>query len=93
MTLLADISQSVWAFQKANGLPRSGSVDRWTNLPLLSTLDEVRARTEHARSVYFISWDFASGALIQALADRSARLVYQQGTTVIIEMQGASNPT
>jgi len=72
---------------------RGGSVDRWTNLPLVATLDELRAKTAQARSVYFITWEFAGEQLIKSLADRHARLVYQTGSTIVIEMNGGGATT
>ncbi|MEO7773499.1 MAG: hypothetical protein ABIT36_09280 [Steroidobacteraceae bacterium] len=63
-----------------------GAVDRWTNLPLVYTVDGVRERIAHARRAFLITWTFSAPDLLAALADRKARVVFTEGTTVVIDL-------
>lgn len=69
---------------------KRGTIDRWTNLPLVYTIEDLRRKTSQARATYFITWTFAAPDFLAALAERGARVVMTEGITVIIALdQGA----
>ena len=69
-----------------------GTVDRWTNLPLMSNHEVLRRTVAASRRTYLVTWDFTVADLQSQFADLGAQVVFTEGSTVIIRLEAPRQP-
>jgi hypothetical protein len=67
---------------------RAGTVDRWTNLPLLGSFDALKSTTDRYRNTYLIAFTPRPDGL-QVLADHNAHVVMTEGLVSIVALNPA----
>lgn len=65
---------------------REGTVDRWTNLPLIYSISTLKAEAAHAATTFLVTWTWEADRLLPLLSDLNARLVFVDGSTAIVAM-------
>ena len=71
---------------------RQGTVDRWTNLPLIYSFDDLKAKTKGIETTYVVMFT-PTPAEMQVLADRAARIVMTKGLVTVIELEEVRHGT
>lgn len=67
---------------------RGGTVDRWTNLPLIYTFNDLKAKTSNYKMTYLVTFNLTPEQLSQ-IADRHPKIVMTRGWVSLITMEGA----
>jgi hypothetical protein len=65
---------------------RGGTVDRWTNLPLIYSFDDLKAKASQYKRSYLVTFNLTPEQL-RLLADRNARVVLTRGWVSLIAME------
>lgn len=69
---------------------RRGTVDRWTNLPLVFTYEDLKAKTADFKT-YLVTFALTPTELAR-LADRGGRVVLTKGLVSVVAMDKATKP-
>lgn len=67
---------------------RNGSVERWTNLPLIHSFADLKAKTAQYRRVFIVTFTPSTEQMAQ-LADRRARIVLSRGLVSVVVLEPA----
>lgn len=67
---------------------RSGSIERWGNLPLLYSVDALASAIGTGSTAYLVSFGYDSDAVMKSLASLHPRIVRSEGAIIVIELRG-----
>lgn len=64
----------------------AGTKDRWTNLPLIYTVSDLKAKTASFRTTYLVTFTLSTAQMAQ-LADRNATIVATNGLISLVRLE------